>query len=109
MLTSPSNYRLKANSLPSILDSDIEEGDEDTGDKKDVNKSPTSTASCGKKKLRRPWRYLQRQKTAEEMTPLETENKPMVISSDPDPGKDQTNGFNRVRNLARFTRYLIIF
>ncbi|XP_046625230.1 adenylate cyclase type 9 isoform X1 [Neodiprion virginianus] len=70
MVTSPASYRIKANSLPSILDSD---NDGDTGDEKDdLNKSPTSIASYGKKKVKqKPWRYLQRQRTTEEMTPLD--------------------------------------
>lgn len=49
MVTNASNYRMKANSLPSILDS---ENDGDMDDKEDSNKSPTSTASYGKKKVR---------------------------------------------------------
>lgn len=72
MVTNPASYRVKANSLPSILDSD---NDGDTGDEKDdLNKSPTSIASYGKKKTKqKPWRYLQRQRTTEETTPLETD------------------------------------
>lgn len=72
MITNASSYRMKANSLPSILDS---ENDGDAADEKeDSNKSPTSTASYGKKKARnKPWKYLQRQRTTEEMTPLEIE------------------------------------
>lgn len=73
MVTNASSYRIKANSLPSILDSD-NDASEDGADKEDAaNKSPTSTASYGttskKKSGRRPWRYLQRQRTAEEMAP----------------------------------------
>ncbi|XP_012138713.1 adenylyl cyclase 13E isoform X2 [Megachile rotundata] len=80
MVTNPSNYRMKANSLPSILDS--ENGDTDTMDEKETaNKSPTSVASYGKKKLRnKPWRYLQRQRTTEEMTPLEMEEAKAIIA-----------------------------
>ncbi|XP_076633109.1 adenylyl cyclase 13E isoform X2 [Colletes latitarsis] len=79
MVTNASNYRMKANSLPSILDS--ENGDTDTADgKENVNKSPISVASYGKKKLRnKPWKYLQRQRTTEEMTPLEMEQAKAII------------------------------
>ncbi|XP_051161018.1 adenylate cyclase type 9 [Leptopilina boulardi] len=73
MVTNANCYRMKANSLPSILDSenDEEEGDV-SDDKEDVNKSPTSTASYGKKKPKnKPWRYLQRQRTTEEMTSID--------------------------------------
>ncbi|XP_043264489.1 adenylate cyclase type 9 [Colletes gigas] len=80
MVTNASNYRMKANSLPSILDS--ENGDTDTADgKENVNKSPISVASYGKKKLRnKPWKYLQRQRTTEEMTPLEMEQAKAIIT-----------------------------
>ncbi|XP_034175525.2 adenylyl cyclase 13E isoform X1 [Osmia lignaria lignaria] len=80
MVTNTSNYRIKANSLPSILDS--ENGDIDTTDEKEnANKSPVSVASYGKKKLRnKPWRYLQRQRTTEEMTPLEMEEAKAIIA-----------------------------
>ncbi|KZC13805.1 Adenylate cyclase type 9 [Dufourea novaeangliae] len=80
MVTNASNYRMKANSLPSILDS--ENGDTDTTDEKEnVNKSPISVASYGKKKTRnRPWKYLQRQRTTEEMTPLEMEEAKAIIA-----------------------------
>ncbi|XP_025154185.1 receptor-type guanylate cyclase gcy-19 [Harpegnathos saltator] len=67
MVINTSNYRMKANSLPNILDSE-----NDGYIKEDSNKNPTSTASYGKKKVRnKPWKYLQRQRTTEEMTPLE--------------------------------------
>ncbi|EFN89856.1 Adenylate cyclase type 9 [Harpegnathos saltator] len=49
MVTNTTNYRMKANSLPSILDS--ENGGDTIDEKEDSNKSPTSTASYGKKKL----------------------------------------------------------
>ncbi|XP_026668836.1 adenylate cyclase type 9 isoform X2 [Ceratina calcarata] len=80
MVTNTSNYRMKANSLPSILDS--ENGDNDPADEKEnVNKSPVSVASYGKKKLRnKPWKYLQRQRTTEEMTPLEREEAKAIIA-----------------------------
>ncbi|XP_060816096.1 adenylate cyclase type 9 isoform X3 [Bombus pascuorum] len=79
MVTNTSNYRMKANSLPSILDS--ENGDTDTADEKgNANKSPISVASYGKKKARnKPWKYLQRQRTTEEMTPLEMEEPKAII------------------------------
>ncbi|XP_053999052.1 adenylate cyclase type 9 isoform X2 [Hylaeus anthracinus] len=80
MVTNASNYRMKANSLPSILDS--ENGDTDIADdKENVNKSPISVASYGKKKSRnKPWKYLQRQRTTEEMTPLEMEEAKAIIT-----------------------------
>ncbi|KOC65195.1 Adenylate cyclase type 9 [Habropoda laboriosa] len=80
MVTNTSNYRMKANSLPSILDS--ENGDTDTADEKeDASKSPISVASYGKKKMRnKPWKYLQRQRTTEEMTPLEMEEAKAIIA-----------------------------
>lgn len=89
MVTSPASHRVKANSLPSILDSD---NDCDTGDEKDdLNKSPTSIASFGKKKTKqKPWRYLQRQRTTEEMTPL-----------DKDAGKEETSPKIAADNLPR--------
>lgn len=101
MITNASSYRMKANSLPSILDS---ENDGDTTDEKeDSNKSPTSTASYGKKKPRnKPWRYLQRQRTTEEMTPLEIEEgrNIAVEQSKPDfQTYQECNGFRRVSNF----------
>nr|XP_031838450.1 adenylate cyclase type 9 [Nomia melanderi] len=80
MVTNTNSYRMKANSLPSILDS--ENGDTDTGDgKENANKSPISVASYGKKKVRnKPWKYLQRQRTTEEMTPLEMEEAKAIIA-----------------------------
>ncbi|CAK9814439.1 Adenylate cyclase type 9 [Anthophora plagiata] len=80
MVTNTSNYRMKANSLPSILDS--ENGDTDTADEKEnASKSPISVASYGKKKIRnKPWKYLQRQRTTEEMTPLEMEEAKAIIA-----------------------------
>lgn len=103
MVTNASNYRMKANSLPSILDSD---NDADHGiEKENTNKSPTSTASYGKKKSgRKPWKYLQRQRTAEEMTPLETENKRSVTLIEANQGimvaasSAEANGFHRASN-----------
>lgn len=86
MVTNSSSYRMKANSLPSILDSD---NDADQVDDKDgTNKSPTSTASYGKKKSGRskPWRYLQRQRTTEEMTPLDSEDRRGVIVAEANQG-----------------------
>ncbi|XP_015118969.1 adenylate cyclase type 9 [Diachasma alloeum] len=76
MLTNANNYRIKANSLPSILDCEADEFNEDVEGRefeKDVSQSPSSTASCGKKKKSKPWKYLQRQRTTEEMTPLKSE------------------------------------
>ncbi|XP_012231620.1 adenylate cyclase type 9 isoform X2 [Linepithema humile] len=98
MITNASSYRMKANSLPSILDS---ENDGDTMDEKeDSNKSPTSTASYGKKKLRnKPWRYLQRQRTTEEMTPLEIEEGRNIAMEQAKPDfqtYQECNGFRRV-------------
>ncbi|EZA61585.1 Adenylate cyclase type [Ooceraea biroi] len=97
MVTNASNYRMKANSLPSILDS--EDGDA-MDEKEDSNKSPTSTASYGKKKARnKPWKYLQRQQTTEEMTPLEVEEgrSAAVERMKPDIQMyEECNGFRRV-------------
>ncbi|XP_015605678.1 adenylate cyclase type 9 isoform X2 [Cephus cinctus] len=101
MVTNLNSYKTKANSLPSILDS---ENDEDTVDQKeDINKSPTSTVSYeNKKKLRnKAWRYLQRQRTTEEMTPLERENADVVhpeIKEEPTPviRHEERNGYDRV-------------
>ncbi|KAL6264527.1 hypothetical protein P5V15_004634 [Pogonomyrmex californicus] len=98
MVTNASNYRMKANSLPSILDS---ENDGDIMDEKeDTNKSPTSTASCGKKKMRnKPWRYLQRQRTTEEMIPLEIEEGKNIVIERAKPDiqtYEECNGFRRV-------------
>ena len=80
MVTNTNNYRMKANSLPSILDS--ENGDTDVADEKgNVNKSPISVGSYGKKRARnKPWKYLQRQRTAEEMTPLQMEEAKAIIT-----------------------------
>ncbi|XP_029171847.1 adenylate cyclase type 9 isoform X2 [Nylanderia fulva] len=103
MVTNANSYRMKANSLPSILDS---ENDGDVmDDKEDSNKSPTSTASYGKKKVRsKPWRYLQRQRTTEEMIPLEIEEGRNIIIEqaklDMQPYEEcngmQWNGFRRI-------------
>ncbi|KAH0952515.1 hypothetical protein HN011_001716 [Eciton burchellii] len=98
MVTNASNYRTKANSLPSILDS---ENDGDTMDEKeDSNKSPTSTASYGKKKVRnKRWKTFQRQRTTEEMAPLEIEKGRNIaierMKSDIQM-YEECNGFNRV-------------
>ena len=101
MVTNTSSYRLKASSLPSILDSD---NDENTADEKEgTNKSPTSTASYGKKKLRsKPWKYLQRQRTTEEMTPMKPEEK-SVIMEEPvcDIVREEQNGFAKVKFYFR--------
>lgn len=98
MVANASNYRMKANSLPSILDS---ENDGDTmDDKEDSNKSPTSTASYGKKKVRsKPWKYLQRQRTTEEMIPLEIEEGRNIIMRQAKldiQTYEECNGFRRV-------------
>ncbi|XP_076292113.1 adenylyl cyclase 13E isoform X1 [Lasioglossum baleicum] len=98
MVTNTSNYRMKANSLPSILDS--ENGDTDIGDEKEnVNKSPISVASYGKKKSRtKPWKYLQRQRTTEEMTPLEMEEAKAIIvdrSKTESQSYEDRNGFRQ--------------
>nr|XP_033334607.1 adenylate cyclase type 9 [Megalopta genalis] len=98
MVTNASNYRMKANSLPSILDS--ENGDTDIGDEKgNVNKSPISVASYGKKKVRnKPWKYLQRQRTTEEMTPLEMEEAKAIIvdrSKTESQSYEDRNGFRQ--------------
>lgn len=75
---------MKANSLPSILDSD---NDADHVDEpEDASKSPSSTASYGKKKKSRPWRYLQRQRTTEEMSPLEMESRRNIVIADANQG-----------------------
>lgn len=100
MVTNTNNYRMKANSLPSILDS--ENGDTDTADEKEnVNKSPVSVASYGKKKLRnKPWKYLQRQRTTEEMTPLEMEEAKAIIaerSKTESQSSEDRNGFRQVK------------
>lgn len=102
MVTNSNSYRMKANSLPSILDSEI---DEEAAEKKDDHsKSPTSTASYGKKRLRnKPWRYLQRQRTAEEMTPLEVDNGKAIVAiqeakleTPPETCEESCNGLNGV-------------
>lgn len=95
---------MKANSLPSILDS---ENDGDTMDEKeDSNKSPTSTASYGKKKIRnKPWRYLQRQRTTEEMTPLDVEEGRNIVIERVKPDiqmYEECNGFRRVSSFLLF-------
>ncbi|EGI70298.1 PREDICTED: adenylate cyclase type 9 isoform X1 [Acromyrmex echinatior] len=98
MVTNASNYRMKANSLPSILDS--ENGGDIMNEKDDLNKSPTSTASYGKKKMRnKPWRYLQRQRTTEEMAPLEIEEGRNIAMERAKPDFqmfEECNGFRRV-------------
>lgn len=100
MVTNASNYRMKANSLPSILDS--ENGDDIMDEKDDLNKSPMSTASYGKKKVRnKPWRYLQRQRTTEEMAPLEIEEGRNIVMERAKPDFqifEECNGFRRVGN-----------
>lgn len=111
MVTNASNYRMKANSLPSILDSENGGGGDAIDEKEDSNKSPTSTASYGKKKVRnKPWKYLQRQRTAEEMTPLEIEegrNIAMVRAKPDTQAYEECNGFRRVGGslLSRSTRF----
>lgn len=107
MITNASNYRMKANSLPSILDS---ENDGDMDEKEDSNKSPTSTASYGKKKVRnKPWRYLQRQRTTEEMTPLEIEEGRNIAMERVKPDiqtYEDCNGFRRVS--SSLSSFLIV-
>jgi len=111
MVTNASNYRTKANSLPSILDS---ENDGDTMDEKeDSNKSPTSTASYGKKKVRnKRWKTFQRQRTTEEMAPLEIEKGRNIaierMKSDIQM-YEECNGFNRVSNFLFFFPFLTYF
>lgn len=100
MVTNTSNYRMKANSLPSILDS--ENGDTDiTDEKENANKSPISVASYGKKKIRnKPWKYLQRQRTTEEMIPLEMEEAKAIIaeqSKTESQSYEDRNGFRQVK------------
>ena len=99
IVASTNNYKLKANSLPSILDSEIDE--EEIEKKEDINKSPTSTASYGKKKSRsKPWKYLQRQRTTEEMTPLERDNgKPIVIQEPLTTCEPNRNGVSEIFEL----------
>ncbi|XP_032691145.1 adenylate cyclase type 9 [Odontomachus brunneus] len=98
MVTNASNYRMKANSLPSILDS--ENGGDTIDEKEDSNKSPTSTASYGKKKVRnKPWKYLQRQRTTEEMIPLEIEEGRNIAMGRTKPEiqtYEECNGFRRI-------------
>lgn len=102
MVTNTNNYRMKANSLPSILDS--ENGDTDVADEKgNVNKSPISVGSYGKKRARnKPWKYLQRQRTAEEMTPLEMEEAKAIIterSKTESQSFEDRNGFRQVNRV----------
>ncbi|KYN08595.1 Adenylate cyclase type 9 [Cyphomyrmex costatus] len=101
MVTNASNYRMKANSLPSILDS--ENGGDIMDEKEDSNKSPTSTASYGKKKVRnKPWRYLQRQRTTEEMAPLEIEEGRNIAMERAKPDLqmyEECNGFRRASQV----------
>ncbi|XP_025157213.1 uncharacterized protein LOC109504002 isoform X1 [Harpegnathos saltator] len=98
MVINTSNYRMKANSLLSILDS--ENGGDTIDEKEDSNKSPTSTASYGKKKVRnKPWKYLQRQRTTEEMTPLEIEEGRNIAMGRAKPEVqvyEEYNGFRRI-------------
>lgn len=105
MVTNASSYRMKANSLPSILDS---ENDGDTMDEKeDSNKSPTSTASYGKKKVRsKPWKYLQRQRTTEEMIPLEIEEGRNIIMGQ---AKLDIQTYEECNGFRRVSRFFIIF
>lgn len=110
MVTNASSYRMKANSLPSILDS---ENDGDAmDDKEDSNKSPTSTASYGKKKVRsKPWKYLQRQRTTEEMIPLEIEEGRNIIMEQAKldiQTFEECNGFRRVSGAFYLFFFLII-
>lgn len=91
MVTNANSHKIKANSLPSILDSENDydeenDNDNDSDRKEDVNKSPLSTASCGKKKSRKPWRYLHRQRTTGEMDMRRSESK----------DSEERNGFNGV-------------
>lgn len=86
---------MKANSLPSILDLENDCEVEEKDEKQDTNKSPTSIASYGKKKSKiKPWKYLQRQKTTEEMTPLE-DDKNFDIEKCQEEQEDEN--FERVR------------
>lgn len=102
--------------MPSILDSENDEVNEEQKD--EANKSPISSASYGKKKLRnKPWRYLQRQRTTEEMAPLDIDKeKTLVVRQEPKVETPPTtceeslNGFNGVRvshyqTLQTFNRH----
>ncbi|XP_023245850.1 uncharacterized protein LOC111643078 isoform X1 [Copidosoma floridanum] len=103
MVTNPSSYRMKANSLPSILDSenDVDNADEDD-DKEVTNKSPTSTASYGKKKSRsKPWKYLKRQRTTEEMSPFDIEDRRATIV---EAKKDLTPAVSNLDNSSLHVR-----
>ncbi|CAG5076356.1 Similar to Adcy9: Adenylate cyclase type 9 (Mus musculus), partial [Cotesia congregata] len=91
MVTNANSHKIKANSLPSILDSENDYDEENDNDnnsdrKDDVNKSPLSTASCGKKKSKKPWRYLHRQRTTGDMDMRRSESKE----------SEERNGFNGV-------------
>ncbi|XP_015182207.1 PREDICTED: adenylate cyclase type 9 [Polistes dominula] len=88
--------KIKANSLPSILDSENSNDMDD--EKEDLNKSPMSTASYEKKRSRnKPWRYLQRQRTSEEMTPLDMEEgKSMILKQPKSETFEDRNGFKRI-------------
>ncbi|KAH0558288.1 adenylate cyclase type 9 [Cotesia glomerata] len=91
MVTNANSHKIKANSLPSILDSENDydeenDNDNDSDRKEDVNKSPLSTASCGKKKSKKPWRYLHRQRTTGDMDMRRSESKE----------SEERNGFNGV-------------
>ncbi|XP_012279659.1 adenylate cyclase type 9 [Orussus abietinus] len=101
MVTDASSQRAKASSLPSILDSDNDGNNEDEEEDESDNKSPTSIASCGKKKTRsRPWRYLRRQRTDEGSSPLEPASGDVRISLDPkadpeeSPKDARSNGYS---------------
>ncbi|XP_011147170.1 uncharacterized protein LOC105187822 [Harpegnathos saltator] len=98
MVINTSNYRIKANSLPSILDSENDGYNID--EKVDSNKSPTSTVSYGKEKVRnKPWKYLQMQRTTEWMTPLEIVEGRYISMGRAKPEVqtyDECNGFRRI-------------
>lgn len=118
MVTNTNSYRIKANSLPSILDSENDPQQQDnveTGE--NLNKSPLSIASCTKKRQRssKPWKYLQRQRTTEEMTPLETTDKfkssERIIKRDVeilDCKNEELNGLNGVSSYS-YKFYTFLF
>lgn len=110
MVTNASNYRMKANSLPSILDSE-NGGDTDTADEKEnVNKSPISVGSYGKKKTRnKPWKYLQRQRTTEEMTPLEMEEAKAIITARSKAESQSFEDRNGFRQVNRVNKRVFVF
>lgn len=103
---SPNIFRIKANSLPSILDSDSEgdvENKDQTTDLDTSSKSPTSTGSYGKYSNRiKTWRipkFLFRTSDPIEKDKIESDVIPQIVADNKNDPKLVSNGYQQVPTI----------